>query len=100
MTDHQLSTRDLATRSDSDEVDSSLENQQPTYRTTGATGDQDAGFDSSETDASLMRDPDASQPAGTRAADGGTNTAAGAGEPVGSVSGQTRAQEAPGAGTG
>jgi hypothetical protein len=96
MTDHQLSTRDLASRSDGDEVDSSPENQQPADRTTGATGDRDAGFDSSETDASLTRDPDAGQPAGTRAADSGTNAPAGAGAPVGSASGQTRAQEAPG----
>jgi hypothetical protein len=99
MTDHQLSTRDLATRSDSDEVDGSLENQQPTYQTTGATGDQDAGFDSSEMDASLMRDPNASQPAGTPAADGRTHAPAGAGEAAGSVSGQTRTQEPPGTGT-
>jgi hypothetical protein len=92
MTDHQLSTRDLATRSDSDEIDSSLENEQPGERTTDAVGDQDARFDSSETDPSSMRDPDARQPAGTRTADSGTN--AGAGEPISSVQGETRAQEA------
>ena len=99
MTDHQLSTRDLATRSDGDEVDSSLENQQPTYRTTGTTDDQDAGFDSSGTDASLMRDQNASQQAGTRAADGRTDAPAGAREQAGSVADQTRKQERRGAAT-
>jgi hypothetical protein len=100
MTDHHLSTRDLATRSDNDEADSSSD-QQLAHRTTGAsaTGDQDDGFESSETDASLTRDPDASQSAGTRAADGGTDAAAGADGPVGSASGQIRAKEAPGADT-
>ena len=35
MTDRQLSTRDLAARSDSDETDSSPESQQPTDDATG-----------------------------------------------------------------
>jgi hypothetical protein len=64
MTDHQLSTRDLAARTDHDEPDSSLETEQPAERATRA-GDQDPGFQSSQAEASLTRDPDASQsPAG------------------------------------
>ena len=40
MTDRQLSTRDLAARSDSDETDSSPESQQPTDDATGLSADQ------------------------------------------------------------
>jgi hypothetical protein len=100
MTDHQLSTRDIAARSGSDEPDSSLETEQPADRTTGtgATGDQDSGFQSSQADASLTRDPDASQQAETRAADSGSDPAADGGEPLGLASGETRTR-APGAGT-
>jgi hypothetical protein len=101
MTDHQLSTRDLATRSESDDTDSSLETeQQPVDRTTGSsrpTGDQDSGFESSQADASRTPDPRANQPAGTQAADSGTVTAADGGEPFGSASAETRTQEAPSA---
>jgi hypothetical protein len=82
MTDHQLSTRDLAARSDSDEVDGSPENERASDRTPGAIGDQDAGFDNSETDPSLMREPDAGQPAGTGAAESGTNAAGADHEPL------------------
>ena len=64
MTDRQLSTRDLAARSDSDETDSSPESQQPTDDTTGlsATSDQDSRVESAGSDASLARDPAADHP--------------------------------------
>jgi hypothetical protein len=81
MTEHQLTTRDLATRSDTEEPDGSAEAQQPADRTPGArpTGDQDSGLERSRAaDASLTRDPDASQRPAPRAADGETDpTAAG-----------------------
>jgi hypothetical protein len=59
MTDHQLSTRDLATRTDNDQRDSSLENQQPAKRTTDTdpTGDRVSGLEGAHSDASLTRDP-------------------------------------------
>ena len=68
MTDRQLSTRDLAARSDSDETDSSPESQQPTDDATGlsATSDQDSRVESAGSDASLARDPAADHPADTR----------------------------------
>ena len=101
MTDHQLGTRDPATRSEGDDPDSSLETQQPTDRTTGAspTGDQDPAFESSQADALLTRDPAAGQPADTRASGTASDPAANGGEPLASASGQTRTHEAPGAGT-
>jgi hypothetical protein len=57
MTDHQLSTRDLAERSDSDEVDSSRESQVPTHDTNAlnATTNPDSGTEGTESDASLTR---------------------------------------------
>jgi hypothetical protein len=93
MTDHQLSTRDLAAQSDSDDPDSSLETEQPADRTTGAgaTGDQDPGTQSSQTDASLTTDPAPDQPqANSRAADSG--------EPLRSAPGETRTPDAARAG--
>jgi hypothetical protein len=71
MTDHQLSTHDLAARSDSDEADSPVENQGLTDDTTGpsATSDQDAGAESAGADASLTRDSAAADLADARAAD-------------------------------
>jgi hypothetical protein len=61
MTDRQLSTRDLAARTDSDETDSSPE-------TKSAAGDQDSGFEGAPSDASLTRDPAAAQLSDTQAA--------------------------------
>jgi hypothetical protein len=57
MTDRELSTRDLAARSDSDEVDSSLTSQGPTGETTDldAADDPDSGIKSAGSDASLTR---------------------------------------------
>lgn len=57
MTDRELSTRDLAARSDSDEVDSSLTSQGPTDETTDldAANDPDSGANSAGSDASLTR---------------------------------------------
>jgi hypothetical protein len=57
MTDHELSTRDLAARSDGDEADNSLKTEPPADRTTGATGNEDPGVESSQADGSLTRDP-------------------------------------------
>jgi hypothetical protein len=95
MTDHQLSTRDLAARSDSDEADMSLESQRPTEDSTdlSATGVQDSGAVSAGSDASLSRDPAADDSA-DRAA--GTETDAAAetgGEPLGSDLGDRRMQD-------
>jgi hypothetical protein len=82
MTDHQLSTHDLAARSDSDEAG----------RT--ATGDQDSGLESAGSDTSLTRDPAADQPADARAADTETGPAANISDgPLGSGPGDTRMQE-------
>jgi hypothetical protein len=100
MTDHQLSTRDLAARSDSDEVDTSLESQRSTEDTTslGAAGDQDFGAESAGSGASLTRDP-ADDPAGMRPADTEKDAAAEpSGEPLGSDSGDSRVQETRSAG--
>jgi hypothetical protein len=57
MTDHQLSTRDLAARSEADEVDSSLASQEPTDDSTdlSATGYPDSGIEGAQSDASLTR---------------------------------------------
>jgi hypothetical protein len=98
MTDHQLSTRDLAARPDSEEPDSSLE----TDPTTGAspTRGQNSRFESAQADASLTRDPAAGQPLASRAADSATDPVAGEDdEPLGSNPGETRRQDAPRAGT-
>lgn len=81
MTDHQLSTRDLAARSDRAESDGSLETEQPADRTSDERpGDQDPGFESPQTGASLTGNP---------AADGGA-------EPLGAPG---RTQETPNAGS-
>ena len=96
MTDHQLSTRDLAAQSDSDEGDSSLENQRPTDDTTGlsATSDRNAGVERPGSDASLTRDPAADYPADTSAADTETDPATDTGDgPLGSDPGATPMQE-------
>jgi hypothetical protein len=77
MTDHQLSTRDLAAGSDSADPDSSLEIEQPADRTTGAipTDGQDSG-PGAESDASLTRDPASTRSAEPGAADTATDPAA------------------------
>jgi hypothetical protein len=71
MTDHQLSTRDLAARSDSNEADSSPASQPPTDETTGPSeaSDPGSGIESAGSDTSLTRDPAADHPADTRAAE-------------------------------
>jgi hypothetical protein len=102
MTDHQLSTRDLAAQSDSDETDRSLENQRPTHDTTGlgATSDRNSGVERAGSDASLTRDPAADHSVDTRAADSETEPAADAGDgPLDSGRGDTRMQETRSGGT-
>jgi hypothetical protein len=102
MTDHQLSTRDLAARSESDEDDSTPESQRPTDDTIGrsAASEQDSGVESAGSDTPLARDPAPDQLADTRAADTETDPAADtAGAPLGSGAGDTRMQETRGAGT-
>jgi hypothetical protein len=93
MTDHQLSTRDVAAQAGSDETDSSLENQRSTDETTGpsATGDRNSGVESAGSDVSLTRDQTADR---TRAAGTETDPAADTGEgPLSSDPGDTRMQE-------
>jgi hypothetical protein len=46
MTDHQLSTRDLAPRPDNDQPDGSIETQQPTDRTDGESPAANGGVES------------------------------------------------------
>lgn len=62
MTDNQLSTRDLATRSEGD-PDGSLETEQPADRPTeaGPAGAQDSGLETTQADASLTRDSSTDQ---------------------------------------
>lgn len=62
MTDNQLSTRDLATRSEGD-PDGSLETEPPADRPAGAgpAGAQDSGLETTQADASLTRDPGTDQ---------------------------------------
>jgi hypothetical protein len=82
MTD-QLSTSDLAARSDRDDADSTLETEERVEYTTnaGATGDQEPASQSSQADASLSRDPGADQPqVDSRAAQGGQLPGSDAGE--------------------
>jgi hypothetical protein len=83
MTDRELSTRDLAARSDSDEVDSSLAGQGPTDETTdlNAANDPDSGVESAGSDASP-----------TRAAGAGTEPDTDVG-PLGSGTGDTRLEQ-------
>jgi hypothetical protein len=63
MTDHELSTSDLAARSDGDDADSPFETEERAEHATGAgaTGDRDAAIQS-QADASLSRDPGADRP--------------------------------------
>ena len=69
MADHQLSTRDLAARSDSsDEADRSPENQRP-------ASNPDSGLESGQPDASPPRDPAAGHRSDTQAAGNGTDPA-------------------------
>jgi hypothetical protein len=73
MTDNQLSTRDLATRSEGD-PDGALETEQSADRHTGTgpAGAQDSGLETTQTDASLTRDPGTDQALQTgRTAEGG-----------------------------
>lgn len=104
MTDHQLSTRDLAARADSDETDNSLGSQQPADQSTGmntaADEDQDSGFVSAGSDPALTRDPTADHRSDTRAADTETDPAADSGGgQLGSGPGEPRIQDAAGART-
>jgi hypothetical protein len=96
MTDRQLSTGDLAARSDGDEPDNSPRTKQPADRITGAsaTDSHDSGVENVEADASLTRDPTASQRADTGAADTGGGRAGDRGDSLGSPSGQTRKEGA------
>ena len=66
MTDHRLSTSDLAARPDSDETDSSLETQRPDDPSVNmtTTDGQDAEVESAQSDQLLTRE----QPSETRAA--------------------------------
>jgi hypothetical protein len=98
MTDQELSTRDLATRSE-DEPGSSSETPLPADRSTGASAADDRDtFENTDTDASLSRDQDTAQSTRSRDADSGIDGAPGADEPVASGSGQTPGHEASGAG--
>jgi len=76
MTDHQLSTRDLAARSDS-----SHENQRSTNDATsqGATSDAGYGVENAGSDASLTRDTAVGDQADTRADDSGAGSEGGLG---------------------
>ena len=58
MEDHQLSTRDLATRSDAGDSDSSLEPEQPADRSAGANvaRDEEPLFESAQSEAPLTRE--------------------------------------------
>lgn len=99
MTDHQLSTRDLAGRSDSAEPDKELGSQQPADQSTGtsvaADRDQDSGFESAQSDASMMRDPAADDSSTPRPADTATGPAAdNDGRQLGSGPGDTRMHDA------
>jgi hypothetical protein len=97
VTDHRLSTRDLAARSDSDEPARALDSEQPAERTSSgrAAARRDSGFESAQPDAST-RDQAAAHPSDTRE----TDSAAGdGGGHLGSSHGATRIQPAPGAGS-
>jgi hypothetical protein len=64
MADDQLSTRDLATRPETDDADRSLETEQPTERTPGANhdGNRQPQFESAQADEPLTRDRAADHP--------------------------------------
>lgn len=101
MTDNQLSTRDLAARSDSDEADSSTQSQRPTDDATSAsaTADRGSGVANAESDASLTRDPAAGDQTDTRAVDSGTDPAAATGgDSPASTPGNSRMQDTHAAG--
>ena len=102
MTDHQLSTRDLAAQPDSDETDSSLENQPTSDDTTGLspTSSPASGVEKPGPDASLPPDPTSDHPVDTRAAHTETDPVSdiGDGRP-GSDPADTRMQETHSAGT-
>jgi hypothetical protein len=97
MTDHQLSTRDLAARSDSDEVDRAHERQPPTEGNTDlrAAGDQDFGAESGASGASPTRERAThDDPAEIRPADTETDAAAEmGGEQPASDPGDSRVQD-------
>jgi hypothetical protein len=83
MTDHELSTSDLAARTDGDDADSSFATEERAEHTTDAraTGDQDPAIQSSQADATLSRDPGADQPqVDSRAAEGGQLPGSASGE--------------------
>lgn len=70
MRDQELSTRDLAETSNSDEADHSLENQRPIDEPITdlvETSDQDSAAESTRADASLTRDPVADEAGDGRA---------------------------------
>lgn len=86
MADHQLSTRDLAARSDSDGPDGPLETDQPTDRTTepNPTKEGEPDFETAQSDEPLTRDratADDAQ-ADTQAADGGLDPSDGGNAPA------------------
>jgi hypothetical protein len=97
MTDHQLSTRDLATRPDSDDPDTSRETQQAADQATDAnpTSDQASESASSQRDASPTREPAAGQRADSRAAETATDQPVSGGS-LGSDPGDTRMHDAAG----
>jgi hypothetical protein len=80
MTDHQLSTRDLAAPSGRGEAESSPENSPGNERSIddaaspGATSDPGSGVENAGSDASLTRDLAAGDQADTRAADAGAGS--------------------------
>jgi hypothetical protein len=96
MTDHQLSTRDLAAPSDS-----SPDNERSTDDATspGATSDPGSGVENAGSDASLTRDSAAGDQADTRAADSGAGSAVDTGGGLGSAPGDARVQADRAAGT-
>jgi hypothetical protein len=98
MSDHQLSTRDLAARSNSDEPDNSPETQQSAERTIDSRSDQDAGFQSSQTDPSLPRDPADAHRSDTSTAGSGIDSADGGGGNLDSGPGEAGTQDVPSAG--
>ena len=69
MTDHRLTTRDLAARSDSTEADSSLETERPTARSSGAGTAREPAPETGGgvSDAAMRRDPAGDHPSDTRA---------------------------------
>jgi hypothetical protein len=99
MTDHQLSTRDLAAPSDRGEAESSPENERAIDDATspGATSDPGSGVENGGSDLSLTRDPATGDQGETRAADSGAGSAVDEGL-VGSAPGDARVEADRGAG--